>query len=215
MKPYPALLSELLSAELSSLRQKMALTQEAMAEQLRISSRAYSDLERGRYAAFRTDPDVSLFHAGCGGAGRVDPAVYATCSGAGGDRCGMNSVTDIVEVYDLLYRLGFSATNTAFFHLSYAVYLSSLNPHWLVKPSQRLYPEVANQYNVNPLQVVRNIDGFACASWHKNAALLRQSYLPPADGSSNLCTVFADSDALHSERNGIAFFRNIQRTHNQ
>ena len=51
MKPSPALLSELLSAELSSLRQKMALTQEAMAEQLRISSRAYSDLERGRYAA--------------------------------------------------------------------------------------------------------------------------------------------------------------------
>ena len=45
MKPYPALLAELLSEELSSLRQQ------AMAEQLRISSRAYSDLERGRYAA--------------------------------------------------------------------------------------------------------------------------------------------------------------------
>ena len=51
MKPYPALLSELLSTELSSLLQQMALTQEAMAERLRISSRAYSDLERGRYAA--------------------------------------------------------------------------------------------------------------------------------------------------------------------
>ena len=51
MKPYPALLSELLSAELSSLRQQKALTQEAMAERLHISSRAYSDLERGRYAA--------------------------------------------------------------------------------------------------------------------------------------------------------------------
>ena len=51
MKPYPALLSELLSTELSSLRQQKALTQEAMAERLRISSRAYSDLERGRYAA--------------------------------------------------------------------------------------------------------------------------------------------------------------------
>ena len=50
MKPYPALLAELLSEELSSLRQKMALTQEAMAERLRISSRAYSDLERGKYA---------------------------------------------------------------------------------------------------------------------------------------------------------------------
>ena len=51
MKPYPALLAELLSEELSSLRQQKALTQEAMAGQLRISSRAYSDLERGRYAA--------------------------------------------------------------------------------------------------------------------------------------------------------------------
>ena len=51
MKPYPALLAELLSEELSSLRQQKALTQEAMAEQRRISSRAYSDLERGRYAA--------------------------------------------------------------------------------------------------------------------------------------------------------------------
>ena len=51
MKPYPALLAERLSEELSSLRQQMALTQEAMAERLRISSRAYSDLERGRYAA--------------------------------------------------------------------------------------------------------------------------------------------------------------------
>ena len=27
----------------------------------------------------------------------------------------MNDITDIAEVYDLLYRLGFSATNTAFF----------------------------------------------------------------------------------------------------
>ena len=76
----------------------------------------------------------------------------------------MNAVTDIAEVYDLLYRLGFSATNTAFFHLSYAVYLAALNPHWLVKPS---------------LQVVRSIDGFACASWHKNAVLLRSlTYRP-------------------------------------
>lgn len=51
MKPYPALLAELLSKELYSLRQQKSLTQEAMVEQLRISSRAYSDLERGKYAA--------------------------------------------------------------------------------------------------------------------------------------------------------------------
>ena len=85
----------------------------------------------------------------------------------------MNDLTDIAEVYDLLYRLGFSATNSAFFQLSDAVYLAALNPHWLVKPSQRLYPEVADQYNTDPLQVVRNIDGFACDSWRKNAVFLR------------------------------------------
>ena len=91
----------------------------------------------------------------------------------------MNDITDIAEVYDLLYRLGFSATNTAFFQLSYAVHLAALNPHWLLKPSQRLYPEVADQYNTNPLQVVRNIDGFACASWCKNASFLRSlTYRP-------------------------------------
>ena len=50
MKPYPALLAELLSKELYSLRQQKSLMQEAMAERLRISSRAYSDLERGKYA---------------------------------------------------------------------------------------------------------------------------------------------------------------------
>lgn len=51
MKPYPALLAELLSKELYSLRQQKSLTQEGMAERLHISSRAYSDLERGKYAA--------------------------------------------------------------------------------------------------------------------------------------------------------------------
>lgn len=51
MKPYPALPAELLSKELYSLRQQKSLTQEAMAERLRISRRAYSDLERGKYAA--------------------------------------------------------------------------------------------------------------------------------------------------------------------
>ena len=111
----------------------------------------------------------------------------------------MNAVTDIVEVYDLLYRLGFSATNTAFFHLSYAVYLAALNPHWLVKPSQRLYPEVADQYNANPLQVVRSIDGFACASWHKNAVLLSSLTYRPLTAAPHVHPIPADPRALYPE----------------
>ena len=128
----------------------------------------------------------------------------------------MNSVTDIVEVYDLLYRLGFSATGTPFFHLSYAVYLASLNPHWLVKPSQRLYPEVAYQYNSNLLQVVRSIDGFACASWRENAGLLCSLTCRPLTAAPTSAQFFANSDALHTERNGIAHaFTEIRLTCNQ
>ena len=164
MKPYPALLAELLSRELSSLRRQKALTQEAMAEQLRISSRAYSDLERGKYTASAPTLMFLFSMLDAEAQGDLVRQFMKRVPGAGGDGCSMNAVTDIVEVYDLLYRLGFSATSTAFFHLSYAVYLAALNPHWLVKPSQRLYSEVADQYNANPLQVVRSIDGFACAS---------------------------------------------------
>ena len=51
MKPYAALLAELLSKELFAFRSRNALTQEAMAERLHISSRAYSDLERGKSCA--------------------------------------------------------------------------------------------------------------------------------------------------------------------
>ena len=42
----------------------------------------------------------------------------------------MNAVTDIVEVYDLLYRLSLQPT-LHFSIFSYSVYLASLNPHWL------------------------------------------------------------------------------------
>ena len=47
---YTALLAELISKELLALRRRLSLTQEAMAEQLHISCRAYGDLERGKYA---------------------------------------------------------------------------------------------------------------------------------------------------------------------
>ena len=49
MKPYAALVSKLISNELLNLRTQKALTQENMAEHLRITSRAYSDLEHGKY----------------------------------------------------------------------------------------------------------------------------------------------------------------------
>ena len=60
MKPYPALLAELLSRELSSLRRQKALTQEAMAEQLRHFQSCIQRSGTRKIHRFCPDPDVSL-----------------------------------------------------------------------------------------------------------------------------------------------------------
>ena len=49
MKSYKILLRDFLSEYIDGLRKHRGLSQEEMAECLRITSRAYSDLERGKY----------------------------------------------------------------------------------------------------------------------------------------------------------------------
>ena len=49
MKQYTTLVKEKLSEYTGSLRKRKQLTQEEMAEQLHITSRAYGDLERGKF----------------------------------------------------------------------------------------------------------------------------------------------------------------------
>lgn len=49
MKQYKPLLKELLAEYADTFRKTNHLTQEEMAERLRITSRAYGDLERGKY----------------------------------------------------------------------------------------------------------------------------------------------------------------------
>ena len=46
---YKQLLKELFCGHLRRFRQRMELSQDDMAERLRVSSRAYGDLERGKY----------------------------------------------------------------------------------------------------------------------------------------------------------------------
>lgn len=49
MNPYKEILRRFFSEYVSALRKRRGLTQEQMAEKLRITGRAYSDLERGIY----------------------------------------------------------------------------------------------------------------------------------------------------------------------
>lgn len=67
-------------------------------------------------------------------------------------------------VYDLLYRLGLTATSSAFFHLSCAVYLASAQPQRLLSPAW-LYPAVARCYRTTPEAVARSIHGLTRRAW--------------------------------------------------
>ena len=49
MNPYKEILRKIFSEYVGALRKRRGLTQEQMAEKLRITGRAYSDLERGIY----------------------------------------------------------------------------------------------------------------------------------------------------------------------
>ena len=49
MNPYKEILRKFFSEYVGTLRKRRGLTQEEMAERLRITGRAYSDLERGIY----------------------------------------------------------------------------------------------------------------------------------------------------------------------
>ena len=84
-----------------------------------------------------------------------------------------DSVCDIVEIYELLYRLGLSADTTAFFHLSFALYLAARTPHWLVAPSQCPYPQVAARYRTDSLQVYRSISALTRQLWQRKGEALR------------------------------------------
>ena len=80
MKLYKEALRSFFSGYVSALRRRRGLTQEEMAERLRITGRAYSDLERGHILLFRGCAGVPSAHAG----GARDQR--AALVPAGGDR---------------------------------------------------------------------------------------------------------------------------------
>lgn len=77
------------------------------------------------------------------------------------------------EIYDLLYRLGLTATSTAFFHLAYTVRLVVYQPQRLLAPTW-LYPETAQLYRTNPEIVEQNIQRLSIKAWKNEPERLSQ-----------------------------------------
>ncbi len=87
----------------------------------------------------------------------------------------MSERTDrLVQVYDLLYRLGAIANYTGFFYTSYGILLLYDNPEKLLLITKRLYPEIAKYYHTNWKAVERNIRTIVTVVWEKNPRLLSE-----------------------------------------
>lgn len=80
----------------------------------------------------------------------------------------------LVEIYDLLYRLGPTANYIGFFHTSYAVLLCVQQPERLLLVTKWLYPDVAKRYGTNWRAVERNIRTAGSVIWRENRPLLEE-----------------------------------------
>lgn len=86
------------------------------------------------------------------------------------------------EIYDLLYRLGLTASSTAFFHLAYTVRLAVCQPQRLLAPAW-LYPDTARRYRTDSGTVERNIQNLSVTAWRNAPDLLSQMAGTPLEGA--------------------------------
>ena len=80
----------------------------------------------------------------------------------------------VLQIYDLLYRLGVTARYVGFFHVSYAIQLCVKQPERLQFVTKWVYPDVARQYNTNWRAVARDITTVGNVIWKQNRPLLEK-----------------------------------------
>lgn len=80
----------------------------------------------------------------------------------------------VLQIYDLLYRLGVTARYAGFFHISYAIQLCVKQPERLQFVTKWVYPDVARQYNMNWRAVARDITTVGNVIWKQNRPLLEK-----------------------------------------
>ena len=94
------------------------------------------------------------------------------------------------DIYGLLRWLGLSAESTRFFHVSYAVYLTTRQPARIPFAEWWLYPAVAGHYHTCIFDVERSVC-FAVAEIHREVAL---------EAGTSSFGVYCHSCRLHQER---------------
>ena len=115
----------------------------------------------------------------------------------------------LTSIYDLLYRLGVTASHTSFFHTAYAVLLCAEQPDRLLLVTKWLYPEVAKHYQTNWKAVERNIRTVGGTIWRENRPLLEQlaqKPLPEKPRNAQLLAILAASLPAHGRSEAAALY---------
>lgn len=80
----------------------------------------------------------------------------------------------VLQIYDLLYRLGVTAQYVGFFHIAYATLLCAEQPERLQFATKWVYPDVAKQYHTDCRDVERSIAAAGSVIWEQNRPLLEK-----------------------------------------
>lgn len=104
------------------------------------------------------------------------------------------------DIYGLLRYLGLSAESTRFFHVSYAVYLTTRQPARTPFAEWWLYPAVAGHYHT----CIFNVKHSACVAvdrvWETKREALRSITKYPLKAGASSFGVYCHSCRLHQER---------------
>ena len=87
------------------------------------------------------------------------------------------------DIYGLLRWLGLSAESTRFFHVSYAVYLTTRQPARIPFAEWWLYPAVAGHYHTCIFDVERSVCFAVDQVWETEREALRSITKYPLNGN--------------------------------
>lgn len=104
------------------------------------------------------------------------------------------------DIYGLLRRLGLSAENTRFFHVSYAVYLTTRQPARMPFAEWRLYPAVAGHYHTCVFNVKRSVCVAVDRVWENRKRSAEIHHEVSLEARASSFGVYCHSCRLHQER---------------
>ena len=111
---------------------------------------------------------------------------------------------ELIQVRQMMHRLGITANYTGYFHAAYAIMLSAQQPERLLLITKWIYPDVAKQYKTTWRSVERNIRTICKLAWETNRPELERMAQHPLPNRPSagvfLAILSSQVEREHAER---------------